>query len=364
MIIQIWDKTKTYLLSTLKEDHEDAELKSEDLDFKNNLWGYFSCTFLVKRETGDYWEDLEDSNIVKVFNEEGSVCWYGDIEGAERIDDTEKKFQVECVGPAARVKNMGTQYDGAGLDPGEKGSAYLVDHMLTDGDLGYIEGEIDTDDFEITTGLDFSPPGKSYEEIINNINEYNGYRPQVWEDCKFYWLPREIAPTYFVNKNECETSSVNRNRRGIINWCQVSHTVDGEIFDYVIAFDQDSIDKHGKRCKWYAIIGTEAEAQKVADTVVTLFAQMKPSSALTTDLIYDVYDNLVDPGEVLSGKVLHVRSLLTAEETIASSQTINESNTWEIAEVAWKNRKITLSPGTEDETIDVMLKQLEMMNTI
>jgi hypothetical protein len=91
---------------------------------------------------------------------------------------------------------------------------------------------------------------------------------------------------------------------------------------------------------------------------------MKPSSALTTDLIYDVYDNLVDPGEVLSGKVLHVRSLLTAEETIASSQTINESNTWEIAEVAWKNRKITLSPGTEDETIDVMLKQLEMMNTI
>jgi hypothetical protein len=363
VIIQVWDKAKTRLLQTLKENHDEAWLKIEDLEFKNNKWGYSSCTFRIKRETQDYWEDLEDSNKVYVFNDYGKVCWYGDIEGVERVDDTEETYQVECVGPSARMKNMGTDHDSPNLDPGEKASSYLVDHMLTDVDLGYTEGEIDTNDFEIISGLDFSP-GKSYETIANQCNEYNGYNPAVWEDDKFYWLPKEITPTYSVNKKDCETSSVNRNRRGIVNWCQVSYTVDGEIFDYAIAFNQASIDKHGKRCLYLAITGVEAEAQQVADTVIALFKNMKPSSALTTDLIYDASGNLVDPGEVKSGYVLYVKTLLTGGETIASSQAVNESNTWEIAEVAWKDKKATLSPGTEDETIDVMLKQLEMKNTI
>lgn len=358
MKIEIWNKADTERLSILTKDNEDPDLVYQDLEFSNNSWGYLSCTFTLKRDSDMYWEDLEDSNIIRILS--GDTKWEGDIEGVARDKDTETTLKVECLGPQAKLKNMGTDADyDKDLEPGEKASTYIVDHVLTDPDVGLFAGTIDTNDFEIVTGCTFFP-GKAYDQIFSQLMEYNQYRPSIWLDNKLNWKPRETTPTYYVNIADCEQSSLNRKRASITNWIQVAFSPDNSVYGYVVAFDQTSIDRHGKRVLYQSIRGDETDANQVAAVALAQLKDLKPSSALTTDIIRDVYRAFVSPEDVESNKVLHIERLLSTEETIQSAQSINESNTWEIAEVKYnKDGRVTLSPGEEDDTLDVLLKQLD-----
>jgi hypothetical protein len=355
--IEIWDKDETERLSLLTPDAEKPENAYSELEHKSNEWGYLSCTFKLIRETSDYWEDLEDSNVVKVLKG-NTVVWEGDIESVERLVTDQKSYTVQCVGGSSKLKNMGSDYNGADLDPAEKASTYIVAHILTDSDLGLVAGNIDTNDYAITTGLEFFP-GKAYEEMFNRFFEYNDYRGSVFEDGKLNYEPRKTSPTYYVRMNDCEETKLNRTRSEIKNWIQVAFTPDGSVYDYIVDFDQDSIDAHGKRCLYLSIYGTQAEAENVASVALAALSKLKPSSALTTDIVRDQYGALLDPDECRSLEVLHVEQLLTTEETIASAQAINESNTWEVIECAHKDGRVTFSPGAEENTLSVLLKQLE-----
>lgn len=351
--IEIWNKADTDRLSILTKDNKDPALVYQDLEFSNNNWGYLSCTFTLKRDSEMYWEDLEDSNIVRL------GVWEGDIESVGRDKDKETALKVECLGPQARVKNMGTDADyDKDLEPGEKASLYIVDHVLTDLDLGLFEGDIDTNDFAIVTGCNFFP-GKAFDQIFSQLMEYNQYRPSIWLNNQLNWKPRETTISYYVSLSDCETSSLNRKRASIVNWIQVAFSPDNSVYGYIVAFDQDSIDKHGKRSLYLSIRGDETDANQVAATALANLKDLKPASALTTDIIHDAYGGLVPPEEVESNKVLHIEKLLSTEETIESAQSINESNTWEIAEVKYTGGKVTLSPGDADDTLDVLLKQLD-----
>lgn len=353
--IEIWNKAETERLSILTPDNEDATLCYADLEYKSNRWGDLSCTFKLVRETTEYWEDLEDSNVVKVLF--GEEQWVGEILSVKRVTDQHNAYNVNCVGPSSKLKNMGSDWEGADLDPSEKASSYIVAHILTDTELGLSEGTIDTNDYEIVSGLEFFP-GKFYEEMFNRFLEYNDYRCYVRGN-KLYWVPRKTTPTYYVRMSECEKTDLDCTKEGIVNWVQVAYTVDGSVYAYVTALDQDSIDKHGKRMVYHSIYGTEAEAEEVAARVLAVFANLRPSSALTTDKVYDEYGGLVDPEECKALEVLHVEELLSTEETIEGAQAINESNTWEIAECSYKDGRVTFSPGAEDNSLSVLLKQLE-----
>jgi hypothetical protein len=352
MRIEIWTKDKTTRLSVLTSDNEDAGFKFTDLEYSSNTWGFQTASFTLKRSIKDYWEDLEDSLLVKIYH--ATLVWEGDIEGVDRQSDEEESYQVQCVGLSSRLKNQGTDYNGADLDPAEKMSTFITDHILTDTDLGLTAGIVDTDDFEFITGLTFFP-GKTYQEMLDEANEFNGYRPCVWEDGEFSWAPRETAPSYFVNLEDCEKTTLNRTREKVKNWVQVAYSPDGSTYGYEVDFDQDSIDLHGKRCLYLSIEGDDVEAAQVADTALAQLKDLKPLSSLTTDVIYDQYGSRVDPEEVRAGKVVTVRGLLSTEETIGGG--INESHTWEIGETSYKDGKVSMSPGGGDDRLDVLLKQ-------
>lgn len=346
MNIEIWNKEETDRLAIISPDGK-PDNKYKDLDYKSDKWGYSVCNFKLVRPAKYYFEDLEDSNIVKLDN------WEGEIEGVSREGN---EFSIDCVGFSSRLRNMGTDYLIDSLDPLEKGSTYIVDHILTDEKLGLLSGEIDTKDHEILAGIDFSP-GRKYEEIINQINEYNGYRATVLKERKLNYKPREAAPAYFVRMADCEEKrKINRTRRQIINWVQVAYSPDGDIFDYIIAEDTTSQDNHGKRCAYYSITGDTDDAQQVADTVIAARKDLKASSALTTDIISDG-SVLIDPAEVEACKVLCVEDFLATEE-MQNLPAVNEYNTWELAEVSYSNGKVTLSPGEEDDRIDILLKRI------
>jgi len=359
MIIELWDRAGTERLSTLTPDSPDETYAYSDLEYGSNRWGYATCTFTVRRDPSMYWVDLEDSNRVVVLHK-GSTVWEGDIEGVNRQIGTDEPHRVECVGPSAKLKIQGTDADyDLTLEAGEKLSPYIVDHITSDDDLPIEQGDISDKDFEITTGIEFFP-GKSYEDAINAGNEYNGWRPACW-GWALDFKPRDETPKYYVHLEDCEQSELNRNRTEIYNWCQWAYTGDGSVYGYVTSEDTDSQERHGKRCYWGSVSGKcgETEAQEIADTFIAQHKDLRPSSSLTTDKVHDRYGGRIDPEEAKADGVIYVERLLSTEETIAGDGVTNETTTWEIAEVSYKDGKVTFSPGEPPDTVAVLLAQIE-----
>jgi hypothetical protein len=354
MIIEIWDRDYTQRLAILEEGERDSRFTLGELEYSSDKWGYMTASFVVVRDTRRYWEELEDTNRVVILHRD--EVWAGEIEGVSR---GEGSFRVECVGPSARLVNQGTTADlDLNLEAGEKGSDYITDHIVSDEDLGLVAGTIDTDDFAIVTGLDFFP-GKSYRDILEEINTFNGWRPQCW-GWALDWKPLEKTALYYVRYEDCEPRELNRTREPVKNWCQWAYSTDGSVYGYVTSEDTESQELHGKRCYWGSVSGmcSEAEAQEIADVFIEENKDLKPTSSLTTDKVYDRYGGKVDPEDVKAGNVVMIENLLPTEEAISGDGVINEVSTWEIAEARYKDGKVSISPGDPLATVDVLLAQI------
>lgn len=365
--IQIWNKAGTRCLSTLSADGE-ADYRYENEELTKNRQGDATLTFDLKRDhISEYWEDLEDSNLVRVW-EDGDFIWEGDIEGVERKVDTKSTFNVQCLGWPAKLKLQGTD-DDVTLNLGvEKGSTYITDHIIGEGDPVLTAGDIDTSDFLFTTGIDFYP-GKDFWYILDEICKYQLYDwwiersldPRLPPAPRLYFQPRETAVTYQVLLGDCEQSTLNRNREDLWNWIQYGFTPDGSIYGYVTAQDATSQAAHGLRQVWDSVSYpiSQTEAQALADTFIALKKDLKPNSSITTDIVMNQQKVLVPPGQVEPRKVLLIPDLLPSEETIVSAQSINEMQTWSIDEVKLKGGKVDLSPGGLPTTLDVLLAKYD-----
>jgi len=363
-MIAIQIKSGPEVLSVLTDDHEDAELLWSDLEYIHNAQGGpLTATFKVRRvDPLAVQEDLADGNRIVIWANSVDV-WWGDIESAERSIEDDAYFDVSCVGDSGRLKRLGTlaDYD-LDLTAGEKVSEWLVRVPLADADLGLGAGDIDGSDFEITTGLSFFP-GKPYRECIDMGNEYNNYRLKV-RNGLLDWQPKESTPTYFVEVELADKSTLNRGRQGMVNFVQMAYTGDGSIYGYVTAQNDDSIAAHGPTMAWEQMPGlaSEAEAQQAADLLVAEKGNLKPSSAITTDIVLDEYGVQIPNEEVEAGKVLYVRDLLSTEEAFAAAQGINDNCTWEVAEVKIRPEDpcpVTLSPGDLPTELGVMFARIE-----
>lgn len=364
--IQIWNKAGTRVLSTLTADANDSNNRYENLELTKNRNGDATVTFDLKREPlSDYYEDLEDSNVVRAWID-GEFSWEGDIEGVERSVDTQSSFSVKCLGWSAKLKINGTEDDVAqNLAPGEAGSTYIKDHIVTDTDLGFDEGNIDTDDFEFVTGLEFYP-GKDYWYILDEICKYQLYDwwverssdPRLPPTPRLCFGPRQTTVSYYVLLEDCDQSSLDRNRENLINWAQYGFTPTGSLYGYVTSEDSTSQTRHGVRKAWDSVSYkiSQAEAQAIADTFIALHKDLKPNSALTTTIVHDVWKTLLPLGTLEPRAVLNIPDLLPTEETIQGAQGVNEMQTWNINEIKLsQDGKVSLSPGGLPTTLDVLL---------
>jgi hypothetical protein len=361
--IQILDKDGANVLSILTNDHEDAEKRFFALEYTLQAQGGPGiCTFKVKRKDPmSYQEDLQDSNKVKVWMN-ATNPWTGDIEGANRTD--ESTLEVSCVGGVNKLKEMGTDADyDLDVAAGETASEWIARVPLADTELGYSAGEIDapSDEYAITTGVSFFP-GKSYYEELDAVNVFYTCRFSV-RDGVLSWKAKKTTPAYFVDLSDCVKPELERARGDMKNWVQMAWTGDGSIYGYEVSEDTDSQSLHGKRMAWETMPGKcgSAEGQQGADLFIAERSKLKPPSSLTTDKVYDAYGVLVPIEEVLEAEVLHIRDLLSEEETNAATNQQNESNTWEIAEVKVnpETGMLTLSPGSLPTELAVLLAQIE-----
>jgi hypothetical protein len=366
--IQIWNKAGTRLLSTLTANGP-SNLRYANDEMTKNRQGDATFTFDLKRDpVSDFWEDLEDSNVVKVFDGD-DFCWEGDIEGVERKIEADSLFAVECLGWPAKLKIQGTDADVSSNLGVEKGSTYITDHIVGEGDPVLTAGDIDTDDFLFSTGVEFYP-GKDFWYILDEICKYQLYDwwiersldPRLPPAPRLCFGPRETAVSYQVLLGDCDESTLNRNREDLWNWIQYGYTPDGSLYAYVTSQNAASQSAHGLRMKWdsvsYAISQTEAQA--LADTFIALHKDLKPNSSISTDIVRDTRKLLVPRGQIEPRKVLLIPDLLPTEETIVSAQGINEMQTWPINEVKMKGGKVSLAPGGLPTTLDVMLAKYDI----
>jgi len=360
-LIEIWNPAETQILSTLHTDHDDSDLKPYDLDWMKNEKGDGTLTFKLKRAPKIYYPDLADTNVVKLKHFSGR-SWCGDIEGVVRDIEDESILTVACLGWPARMKQNGSEADVAFDCVNEKASTYITDHILTDTKLGFTAGTIDTNDL-LFTYLDFMP-GKCWWDIMDEFCRYQLYCWYVDNEKRLHFIPRPTAPAYQAFISDCDKSSLNRTREKVKNWAQVKYTSDGTTYDYKTAEDTASQALHGMRREYLEISGERSptEAQGYVDTFIALKSKLKPSSSLTTDRVYDMQRNLVPFDEAQGGRIITLPDFLSAEE--ANPQTINELCTWPLAEIRYKDNRLSLSPGDLPTTLDTILAGYELRDKV
>ncbi len=358
--IKIFDKAGTKLLGHFPYNKMVLADEMMGLESTTIPEGYGTATFTVNRARPfDYYRELEDSNILRI-NHGPLLVWEGDTEGVQRTDEG---LEVQCLGLVAKLRQLGPDADLTyNLDPGEKLSTYIVDHVLTDARLGLVAGNIETTDFAITTGIEVFP-GKSWWDILDEGNAFNGWRFWVGPGGTLNYEPRRTAIDFLADLSKSTEKSLDRNRSGVCNWVQYAWTGDGSVYGYVTSEDTASQAIHGVRCRWETVPGkcTQAEAQQIADVDIALHSKLKPSSGITTDLVYTAKRQLVPVTCVPAGYVLRIPDLLSLAETMADTDAINEICTWEMAETTTKydTGTIKLSPGTQPTELDSVLARID-----
>lgn len=156
------------------------------LSFTNEMpGGHITASFLVKCEYHLPYEWANHFLQVDIFNGP-TPCWSGYVMPLERYwDATDTGILVECAGWAAKLQQL---YGQVNLSA-EKGSTYITDHILTDEEVSnWIQaGNIQTTDYTIP-GVREYKPWKTYAEMLEDINQFNGWYWYV-RGKALYWEP-------------------------------------------------------------------------------------------------------------------------------------------------------------------------------
>lgn len=355
--LRISDKNTGELLSSRAYSEMKLKEEVEQLEYlKLVQGGCGTLTFNLKREPRRYWPDLKPGNVIRLYHAD-EIAWEGDIQSARRESAKDSSWRIGCVGPAAKMKVNGTYADlDLDLQAGETASTWFTDHMLADTYLGFSAGTIQTTDYELVTGRSFFP-GKNYWDIADDLNTFNGWLWRVRPGGVFDWMARPTSAIYKVRLKDCEKSSLDTNREGLYNWVQYAWTGDGETYGYVTAEDTDSQETYGMRRYWDSVSGlcTEEEAQQVADTFISLHKDLKPSSALTTDIVRNMDGAILSPHDLVEGELVYISDLAPSSD---------EPNTWEVKEIKFEADRaqegmVTLSPGEPTDTLAKVLAQID-----
>jgi len=360
--VEIWDPTETFKYPSIEDE-------IEGLTFGTLLGvGFSTFDFTVKRSPRFAYGDLALTNIA-VIRDGKDVAWKGDIacRGVEAAGNI--TMPVECDGLGARLITRATTASFGNEDL----TTWVADHLLTDSDLGYSEGRIDTgDDYTFPYGIDIGAgtTGDYFAGVLEKGNKANGWFYGVWED-GFYLHPYPTTADYEVEAGNAKYS-LRYTIEDIVNYLRVSYTVDGSIYKYFwwpsTGPDATSKALYGRRDGTLAVQGKAslAQAEQMATVFLDEHKRMRPQSSFEVTEVTSVATGQVVPlSKVRAGKVIHIKGIYPTAHTPAQAQVINELSTFEIAQTSCEIslrghvKKCTISPGTMGLMMDKMLARIE-----
>jgi hypothetical protein len=238
-----------------------------------------------------------------------------------------------------------------------------LDNLMTDTDIGFIEGNIDTTDYEFSIGLD-TTGGLYYSDILDAINQANNWDISAWNDRAFYFQPKESEISYVAEVDDGEVD-LNFGLEQIETRLYVSYTANGNDYRYFwYGPEGDAESLYRRRDGVLAIQGTasKAYAEHVAGIVLAERQRMRPATSFRVNRLYDAESGIeVNPALARSGKIIHIANLYPTETRINAKRMINELSTFEICEISYDatTGKPTISPGVLGLRSDKILARIE-----
>lgn len=342
----IWPKLTIEIFDTsgnTKYGNIDSEINSLRFSGKKGI-GYDSCTFTIVRDVRFSHPDLKIMNVVKIWAGDRRA-WEGLITSANIQMAEDTGLEITCQGYyellRKRLYIQGIDRDiMIPLTAGMKGSDWIIGCLLTDTNLEFNEGNIDTNDYEFPIDLELGDE-PYYSTILEKINEYNGYEMGVGEDRKFDFYPQPSTIAYKVRIEDCQTNLMYE-RGNIENRLYVIYTTDGgTTYNKVwwVEGAEDSIELYGW-CDGVLRIEetcTPAMAQQKATVALQERKSMKPATDLTLERLYDINTGTeADPRLIKPSTSVFIENLGTLQTSIDNAAVLNDMSTFEITETEFE----------------------------
>ncbi len=283
--------------------------------------------------------------------------WKGFTYGLERYwSENDSGIKVDAIGTVAFLNARSTTVNLTA----EKGSAYITDHILTDGVVSQwlSTGTIDTNDYTMPT-RDYSPQ-KMFREILDDIAAFNAntYDWYVWDD-KFYFVPRETVPTYYTTTEYC-TGSVRQDLAEFTNYLTYSYSTTAGVITRAQLTDSDSPYPGYEKIEAYSDQMTAAQALQIATESLANRKVLGTTAPITVQKCWYSDGREVHPSEIMPGKLLRVEGLIPAAASIAEAFTDNDIDTFRIIGTTYNHDSQTaqINPGRIGQTLPVLLTRM------
>lgn len=369
--IEVWNQDATERLSVLTNEAE-VPVYSH---INPGGCGTFTCD--IKRDPRQYHRDLVLTNIIKIFNRDANKpVWEGEITNPNRKLGTDLGLTIEASG---LVNWMTARINVVGFSSGLF-STWLTANMLPALGYAWAAGSpFSLGEFSFPTGIDISQH-KTYRDLMDYANACMGWNwgvdiMNVAHKPTLYFEPQSATPDYYVDIEDCETD-MDYVIDGIFNCIRYDYTTDGT--NHTTGWYPndgnpahpvpDTTSKALYRRRDYPLDISETVHATVAQQIIlTAFNQMKVLRPASTVKAWKVYaaDGLTEVPieETKSGKLLFLRGLFPASQTIANAQMVNEMSTFPIAEAKITSAEgyVEFSPAAVASTLENMLADLSAL---
>jgi hypothetical protein len=357
--LEIWNQDETKKFPSISDE-------VEGLKFGTMLGvGFSTCSFKLKRSPRQYWPDLRPTNRVKIIGGRRAK-WEGEITNPGVEVEEGFEMPVECDGTGYR---LATRLSLATFGDTTKGSTWMLANMLTDTDLDYEAGRIDTDDYEFPFGIDLFPQSY-FAETLDKINKANGWFYGVWEDRKFHFHPFGEEAEYEVTVEDAKFS-LNYSIEEIVNYLRVSYTPNGSLYDYFSwpagGPDTESAELYRRRDGTLANQGKmdQSQAEQMATVFLNERKRMRPKTSFKVQRITSTLTGKEVPKEdVRAGSVVFIKNMYPTKPGRYDQRIINELSTFPIFETDCEVTRVgdidlTIAPGTMGLMMEKMLARIE-----
>ena len=330
------------------------------LTFTNEMpGGHITASFLVKCEYHLPYEWAQHFLQVDIWNGP-THCWGGYIMPLERYwESAETGILVECAGWVAKLQQLMGQVNLSA----EKGSTYITDHILSDEEVSswLTAGNIETTDYTIP-GLREYKPWKTYAEILEDINQFNGWRWYVrGKALHFEPYTEEVA---YRGSVEFATGSARSDPTEFANRLRYDYTDTAGVRQTATLTDTDS--PYPIKDAAYSLSGNMAAAQAQQAAQIMLDSLSFIGTTAPCEIWYcETPEGMSIPAcEIWPGVGIRVDGFIPATASPAEAfQIDNDIDTYTIRAMTYDHEsgRAALELGRQSHSMPVILNRLAAM---